>query len=301
MPAVRAPVGAAGMPSRTLTDARVRAAAELAAELAEGWGLRGAPVDPFAVAATEFPQLVVFAEDFGRAFDGRLEYHPDHRRFLAFVNSRLDSATGRHPRTRFSLAHELGHFFLPRHHAHLRGGGLAHGSAAEFTADMTIEREADAFAASLLMPAATVRCVARRRPPHPDGVRELSAACGVSPTAAAVRCVELSDFPCCVGWLSEHRCWYRPSQALIAAGCYPPPRGHRGSTATSRAWDSFARTGAVRLVAGDATCRDWFRTFEREHLDNVWVGEAYLPLPTSEAMLVLLTMNETDLADDDDD
>lgn len=69
-------------------------------------------------------------------------------RYLIFVNSRH-----RRTRRRFSIAHELGHFFLHRGlqpaFTHLR---KPHGK---------LEREADLFAAELLMPEADVRLAAR--------------------------------------------------------------------------------------------------------------------------------------------
>ena len=54
-------------------------------------------------------------------------------------------------RVRFLVAHELGHFYLPEHREYLTSG-VWHGSHSGFVSDKPIEREADQFAAALLMP-----------------------------------------------------------------------------------------------------------------------------------------------------
>lgn len=53
---------------------------------------------------------------------------------------------------RFSVAHELGHYFLPGHPDHLLPHDGAHESRAGFTSGERYEMEADHFAAGLLMP-----------------------------------------------------------------------------------------------------------------------------------------------------
>src|SRR5271157_1307304 len=54
---------------------------------------------------------------------------------------------------RFTVAHELGHYFLEGHVQALFGAGQQfHQSESGFTSNDKYEREADSFAASLLMP-----------------------------------------------------------------------------------------------------------------------------------------------------
>ncbi len=53
---------------------------------------------------------------------------------------------------RFSIAHELGHYFLDGHPEHVFRDGEQHASMAGFGSKDSIEIEADHFAASLLMP-----------------------------------------------------------------------------------------------------------------------------------------------------
>lgn len=65
---------------------------------------------------------------------------------------------------RFTLAHELGHYFIDQHRRGLEEGKVrSHGSVVEFESELPIEQEADTFAASLLMP--RERFSLWRRPP----------------------------------------------------------------------------------------------------------------------------------------
>src|SRR5688572_13136088 len=80
------------------------------------------PVDPFAIAGSEGRCLKLYEEDFGNSFDGQLEYLRKAQRFVLFLNNKYDRGAPdgkRHPRTRFSLGHELGHLYLEHHVAHL--------------------------------------------------------------------------------------------------------------------------------------------------------------------------------------
>jgi Zn-dependent peptidase ImmA (M78 family) len=136
-----------------IRQSREKNAINLAGDILEAAGLLSAPIDVFALCSQESPRLVVKPGNFKNCFDGRLEYHAAHDRFILFFNTKYDLSPGEHrPRTRFSIAHELGHFYLDEHRAFLLRGGQSHSSSSEFAADDDIEREADAFAAGLLMP-----------------------------------------------------------------------------------------------------------------------------------------------------
>ena len=58
------------------------------------------------------------------------------------------------PRARFTIAHELGHYFIPEHRLQLIQGKEPHGSQCGMFdgADCIEEAETDHFAANLLMP-----------------------------------------------------------------------------------------------------------------------------------------------------
>lgn len=86
--------------------------------------------------------------DYEDAFDGLLEFY--HGSFHIYLN---ESRHQNKSRMRFTFSHELGHFFIDGHRNALASGEApAHSSFTNFTSDNIIEREADFFAASLLMP-----------------------------------------------------------------------------------------------------------------------------------------------------
>ena len=95
---------------------------------------------------------------------------------------------------RFSIAHELGHYFLAGHPEHVFSGGkVIHESQAGFGSRDQIELEADHFAAGLLMPSHLFKFEAGK---HSDGftaIEKLAERCQTSLTASAIRYAELTD------------------------------------------------------------------------------------------------------------
>lgn len=98
---------------------------------------------------------------------------------------------------RFSVAHELGHFFLPGHPENVLHSGI-HQSRAGYAAADQFEREADHFAACLMMPK-LLFC--RQMTRYSDGLeaaKGLAEQCGTSLTSTSIRYAELTDSPVAV-------------------------------------------------------------------------------------------------------
>src|SRR5271166_3114061 len=86
----------------------------LADEMAEHFELV-APIDPLEVVRREHRMLVAGGGDFSNRFDGKLKYNKEKRKFVLLFNTKYDvtmPAGRHHPRTRFSICHELGHYFI---------------------------------------------------------------------------------------------------------------------------------------------------------------------------------------------
>lgn len=95
---------------------------------------------------------------------------------------------------RFSIAHELGHYFLEGHPERVfRGGQLIHESHAGFGSGDQIELEADHFAAGLLMPSHLFKAAAGCHSDGLDAIEKLAGTCKSSLTASAIRYAELTD------------------------------------------------------------------------------------------------------------
>jgi hypothetical protein len=94
---------------------------------------------------------------------------------------------------RFSVAHELGHYFLPGHPEAVFRNGDVHESRAGFGSQDQIELEADHFAAGFLMPSHLFDATAARYSDGLDAIKGLQEDCKTSLTAAAIRYAELAD------------------------------------------------------------------------------------------------------------
>lgn len=96
--------------------------------------------------------IPVHYDDYENAFDGILLYDLNTSLFHIHINTnrgnRAESKRGR-----FTLAHELGHFFIDEHRLGLKYGKLSpHPSFHSFNRQSLIEEEADYFASCLLLP-----------------------------------------------------------------------------------------------------------------------------------------------------
>jgi hypothetical protein len=265
-----------------------------------------APVDPLAVVQAEYPFLKAAGGDMKNRFDGQLEYHPQRKRFLLFFNTKYDRECRpgeHHPRTRFSIAHELGHYFLEAHRAFLMRTRTSHPSSSEFNNSVLVEREADAFASGLLLP------TDRFEPVVNEGGRELSAGrvrqmaedFRVSFVAAVIRAVRLSECPCgVVGVRDGKKAWTFVSPSLVEAGAYPSGSGRPLPNTARHHWDRF-RKGESEPVAQDGKLWEWFETYGDDDIGALDVYEEYMPVPSMKTLLVLVTADPNDIRNPDDD
>lgn len=156
------------------------------------------PVPLSTIAESE--DIKVFYDDYGKStFDGLTWFEPSTDDFYIHLNTNLFKRN--FPKTtkgRFTLAHELGHYFIPYHRKGLMNGSLKpHGSISYLVnqAAWKIEREADAFASMLLMPYESVRAFIKRKPFSFELIEELALTYNVSKSAAALRYVDIGDTP----------------------------------------------------------------------------------------------------------
>jgi Zn-dependent peptidase ImmA (M78 family) len=94
---------------------------------------------------------------------------------------------------RFSITHELGHYFLEGHIDHVLPKDGFHTSYAGFVSADPYELEADQFAGGLLMPSVPFKRALARQDPGLEIVESLAGLCQTSLTATAIRCAELTD------------------------------------------------------------------------------------------------------------
>ena len=95
----------------------------------------------------------------------------------------------------FSVAHELGHYFLPGHIEAVSTTEHFHLSQAGFVSGDRYEKEADHFAARLLMPQRLFKEAVLTANEGLEGIEELSETCKTSLTATAIRYTECVEYP----------------------------------------------------------------------------------------------------------
>ena len=91
---------------------------------------------------------------------------------------------------RFCIAHELGHYFIEGHLDHIGG---SHASRAGFVSYDQYEREADFFAAGLLMPETLVRIVVSHEQEGLVAIKAIQRQAQASLTASAIRYINITE------------------------------------------------------------------------------------------------------------
>lgn len=149
------------------------------------------PIDPFQIA--EENEITVLSGDSGKpgisgcivfANDGACIYFSKTIQNVGFQ--------------RFTIAHELGHYFIPGHPDEIIGAGGTHFSQADFGGVSPIEREADQFAAHLLMPTNLSKELLLTAPRGLGGITYLAETAITSVTSSAIRAVQIDPYPLAV-------------------------------------------------------------------------------------------------------
>ncbi len=99
---------------------------------------------------------------------------------------------------RFSVAHELGHYLLPGHYESLLPEDGIHESKAGFISENKYEREADHFAAGLLMPQRLFTKEIDKRQTGFTAIDKIADLCMTSLTATAIRYTQFTSEPMAV-------------------------------------------------------------------------------------------------------
>lgn len=264
-------------------------------EIAKAYGADSYPVDPFEVVRAERELIHAEGLDFGDAFDGRLSYVGP--RFLLCYNTKYNAWTHNgehHPKVRFTIGHELGHFFIDAHRSYLVKQGEPHGCQTEFDSDVQVERQADSFSVGLLMPKYLLGpLVNQEDEPSLEAIREAARAFDVSLTAMSVRWTQLSHFPCATICIREGRiAWGFLSEGFKEAGLY---KAKRGSSVSGQSALAFLRDDPsvtrFRIGEGAGLAKNWIAWDG----DRVPVSEHYMAIPYNSSVLVFICADEEDL------
>lgn len=165
---------------------------------------RETAVDIIGIAKKERIELA--AGSYGAGFHGRIEYLQPVKRFALYHPEFVDRPSV--VRIRFSIAHELGHYFLPSHRERLLLGH-SHDSQPGFKSDKAMEREADEFAAALLIPRGVLEdCIRKKNFMTLQEIAVLADSLKVSLPAAVIRYVRYTEEPCAVVFSEDNKVLY---------------------------------------------------------------------------------------------
>jgi len=217
-------------------------------------GITTLPVDPFAIA--ESRDIVVKAKhDTAPGVSGMLLRHGNVFGILYATHVKSEGFR------RFSVSHELGHYFLDGHLDQLLKDDGVHASYAGFVTSDPYELEADHFAAGLLMPETPFRNAMKELVVGLDAVEVLADQCITSRTATAIRYAELTREAVAVIVSTGDKIDYcfmsdamksLPKLAWLRKGTKLPP-----GTATSGLAERRSDVIAGRRVTVEVDVRDW--------------------------------------------
>ena len=243
------------------------------------------PVDLERIATDE--GILLAPSDYGPGFDGRIEFDRRRGKFIIFFQRAGESYP--RSRVRFTTAHELGHYFLSAHRA-LLVSGKAITSKPGFVCDNELEREADHFAASLLLPGKAMNeQLERKKFLTLKDLLELARTWQCSATSAAIRYVQYVSEPVSVVLSREGQILFCIASEDAA---YQGFRylGHKQVPAGTVTEEASGCVGHGKVAGRQSDSQTWFSP--RRATCPVW--EEAFPLGYTGLVLTLLALELED-------
>lgn len=163
---------------------------------------------------------------------------------------------------RFTIGHELGHYFLEGHPEEILKTGPLHASKAGFSqGDSLIEIEADHFSSGLLMPGRLVRQALGDGQIGLEGIEALSDLSECSLTASAIRAAECSPYPMAIVMSREDRICYgflSDGFKQLKPRAFPRKGDLLPDSATRQLNSDRANIENGSRLTGETTLADWF-------------------------------------------
>jgi hypothetical protein len=278
-----------------MSDKFFRAEAEhVASQVVKDGGFTSLPVCPFIIAKnhdidvapkeSNKPGVSGFLLRVGNTFGIRYAQHIQNDGFK-----------------RFTVANELGHYFLPGHPEKLfpNGDGV-HESKSGFVSSDNLERQADSFASALLMPDIFFRKAVDDAGSGLAAIEKLAKLCITSITSTAIRYTHFTDDAVAVIVSSGQRieyCFMSERIREIDGICWikkgdPLPKGH-----TSDFNSDLSNIEDARRAEGACFLDDWF-----DEAPHVEVNEDVIGLGSyGKSLTVLFTDEAIEDGDEDED
>lgn len=162
--------------------------AKLAEQILKDWGITKLPIDPFLIAKDR--NIIITAKPANHAGVSGMLLRVGNEFAIAYA-THIDNE----PFQRFSVSHELGHYFIPGHPDAVLGVNSIHESRAQFSSKDRYEMEADGFAAGLLMPRRLFLPALEHAGNGLAGIESLATVCKTSLHATAIRFAQCTPDP----------------------------------------------------------------------------------------------------------
>lgn len=277
----------------SVSDKLTRAEAEhTAAQVVKECGYTTLPICPFEIAKkhdihveakpSSKPGVSGFLMRVGNAFGIRYAQHIQNDGFI-----------------RFTVAHELGHYFLPGHAEQLfpNGDGV-HTSKSGYISGNSLEQQADSFASALLMPDHLFRKAVDNAGSGFLAIENLAKQCRTSITSTAIRFTQFTDEAVAVIVSSGQQIDYCFMSECIRdlRGITWIRKGYTLPNGTTRTFNADASNiEEARQEEGSCFLDDWF-----DGAPQVEVNEDVVGLGSYGKTLTVLFTEEA-LEDDEDD
>lgn len=242
------------------------------------------PVDPVAIA--EKHKIMVEAKPASNnGVSGMLIKHGDFFGIAYATHIENDGFQ------RFSIAHELGHYLLPGHYEALLPDDGIHESRAGFLSENKYEKEADHFAAGLLMPRSLFTKEIDKRVAGFEAIDKIADICMTSLTATAIRYTQFTSDPMAALLSDGSKIdWCFMSDELKEIGQLDWPRKGQAlpiESITHNFNKNIENIKNGRNKAGSSSFMDWFGGNHDFEVEEEVVG-----LGSYEKTLTILTVTE---------
>jgi hypothetical protein len=247
------------MPKHTLNPSRAAEIADLANAVADYY-FPNKWIDPEYVIHQS--DITLSFNHYGDTFDGMLEWSGTG--FHIYCNlARVENCTS--TRARFTLGHELGHYFIDSHRNALQSGKVpAHPSfCSERYPELVVEQEAHHFSSNLLMPHERVMKVLdpEKSVVSVAKICSLQRIFDVSFQSAAIRAIESTNTPCAgVMWRTDGKVWYVVSGGFESLGYRKMKRDRQALCPDSATKHCFEKdeSHTSKTADGLAKASAWF-------------------------------------------
>lgn len=157
-------------------------------------------------------------------YDSDFEGLTIFRNYKFFVHINTKYIPKNSLRSKFTIAHEAGHFFIPEHNKELQHS--YHPSKFKPNENNLIEQEANYFASALLMPENQFREFCNGKKFSLEVVEQISKRFGVSKVAVLLRFVEIGNYPLMIAFCQNKKLnWLVRSNDFPYSGAYKSKYG----------------------------------------------------------------------------